>query len=143
MADRISKERRSWNMSRIRGKNTRPELRLRSLLHGCGYRFRLHDPKLPGRPDLVLKKHRSVIFVHGCYWHRHKDCPKATTPRSRTDFWENKFAGTVERDRKKARELMDLGWNVITVWECELDKYPEATIGVVCRRLEGGANNGA
>lgn len=130
-------------MSRIRGKDTKPELSLRSLLHRRGYRFRLHDPKLPGRPDLVLRKHHSVVFVHGCYWHRHRGCPKATNPRTRVEFWQEKFAGTVERDRKKARQLQDMGWRVITVWECELERNPESAVGAVCRELERGDTNGA
>ena len=105
MVDRISEEQRSWNMSRIRGTDTRPELQLRSLLHGAGYRFRLHDPKLPGRPDMILKKYRAVIFLHGCYWHRHPDCPNTTTPGTRTKFWQTKFDDTVERDKRKSAEL--------------------------------------
>lgn len=139
MADRISSERRSWNMSRIRGKDTQPEKRLRSILHRAGYRFRLHSPNLPGRPDIVLPKHHAVIFVHGCYWHRHPDCPKATMPSTRPEFWKAKFEATVERDRRKAEELESMGWRVITVWECELEKEPEAVIDRVHRQLEGGA----
>lgn len=138
MADTISKEHRSWVMSRIRGKDTRPERCLRSLLHRAGYRFRLHAPKLPGRPDIVLKKFRTVVFVHGCYWHRHPGCPKTTTPGTRLEFWKTKFEETVERDRRKARELKSMGWNVITVWECELAKEPEAVLARVRRQLEGG-----
>ena len=136
MVDRISEERRSWNMSRIRGKNTSPELRLRSLLHGAGYRFRLHDKKLPGRPDIVLKKYRTVIFVHGCYWHRHPGCPNTTTPGTRTDFWQSKFDGTVERDKRKARELRAIGWRPLTVWECELEKCPQAVLDNIHRELD-------
>lgn len=138
MTDRLSTEHRSWNMSRIRGKDTGPELLLRSLLHRRGYRFRLHDPRLPGRPDLVLRKHRAVVFVHGCYWHRHEGCPKATTPQTRAHFWQAKFDGTVERDRRKARQLAEMGWRVITVWECDLEDNPEAVVLRVCRNLEGG-----
>ena len=119
MADRISKKHRSWNMSRIRGKDTKPELSLRSLLHRRGYRFRLHDPKLPGRPDLVLRKHHSVVFVHGCYWHRHPGCKKATTPKRNRDFWLAKFDANVKRDRCAVDELESLGFRVITIWECQ------------------------
>ena len=136
MADRISEEQRSWNMARIRGANTGPELQLRSLLHGAGYRFRLHDPKLPGRPDMILKKYRTVIFVHGCYWHRHPNCPNATTPGTRTKFWQAKFDDTVERDKRKAAELRDHGWRVITVWECELEKDPESVLDGIRSMLE-------
>ena len=107
-------------MSRIRGKNTRPELLLRSLLHRAGYRFRLHAPHLPGRPDIVLPKYRTVIFVHGCFWHRHEECSNATMPKTRTGFWAEKFQRTVERDQQKQAELEALGWKVLTVWECEL-----------------------
>ena len=139
MVDRISKERRSWNMSRIRGQDTVPEKRLRSLLHRSGYRFRLHDPKLPGHPDVVLPKYHAVVFVHGCYWHRHIACPKATTPKSRTEFWQSKFNATVERDQRKAAELARLGWRVITVWECDLEKEPEAVIDSISQALERGA----
>ena len=136
MVDRISKEHRSWNMSRIRYKDTVPEKHLRSLLHRAGYRFRLHQPNLPGRPDLVLPKYRAVIFVHGCYWHRHKDCPNATTPKSFTDFWQDKFDGTVERDKRKARELSRMGWRVITVWECELERNPSGVLEHVSSKLQ-------
>jgi len=139
MVDTISKEHRSWVMSRIRGKNTRPERLLRSLLHRAGYRFRLHDPKLPGRPDIVLKKYRAAVFVHGCYWHRHPGCPKATIPSTRPEFWASKFEGTVERDRRTAKELESVGWRVITVWECELGKDPEFVLDRVLHQLEGGS----
>lgn len=128
MADRISKERRSWNMSRIRGKNTKPELQLRSLLHQSGFRFRIHDSSLPGKPDIVLRKYKTAIFVNGCYWHRHIDCSYATTPKTRTSFWQEKFQRTIERDKRKRDELMQAGWRVITVWECELKEGP---IGVL------------
>jgi DNA mismatch endonuclease (patch repair protein) len=120
MTDILSKERRSWNMSRIRGSDTKPELLVRSLLHRMGYRFRLHRKDLPGRPDIVLPKYRTVIFVHGCFWHRHKGCKYAYTPKSRTDFWQNKFQGTVERDKRNRRELRKLGWKVIVIWECQI-----------------------
>ena len=120
MIDRISEKRRSWNMSRIGGKDTAPEICLRKLLHRAGFRFRLHVPDLPGRPDIVLPKYRTVIFVNGCFWHKHKGCTDATTPKTRTDFWLKKFNSTVERDYRKQKELEGLGWRVLTVWECEL-----------------------
>jgi len=120
VTDRISKEHRSWNMSRIKGKNTKPELLLRKLLHRAGFRFRIHAPKLPGKPDIVLPRHSTAIFVHGCFWHRHPDCSKATTPKTRTEFWQQKFRRTVERDKEKEAELRKLGWQVIVVWECEI-----------------------
>lgn len=121
MADRISREKRSWNMSRIRSKNTKPEILLRKTLHGMGLRYRLHDRKLPGAPDLVLPKYRAVIFVHGCFWHRH-GCKLTTTPSTQEDFWQAKFRANIERDRKNVRELETRGWRVLIVWECELLK---------------------
>ena len=122
MTDRLSRERRSWNMSRIRGKDTAPERLVRSALHRAGYRFRLHPKALPGHPDIVLPKYRTVVLVHGCFWHRHKGCRFAYTPKSRTAFWNAKFDANVERDRRTARELRRLGWKVVTVWECEADR---------------------
>ena len=117
--DKISKEHRSWNMSRIKGKDTTPELRVRSALHRIGYRFRLHRNDLPGKPDIVLAKYNQIIFVHGCYWHRHEDCKFAYTPKSRKKFWQDKFEKTIQRDRQVFSELKDLGWNVDVIWECE------------------------
>ena len=106
-------------MSRIRGSNTKPELRVRSLLHQLGYRFRLHRKDLPGTPDIVLPKHRTVVFVHGCYWHRHAGCKRASTPTKNREKWERKFARNVERDRRNRSDLEALGWRVVVVWECE------------------------
>jgi len=117
--DRLSKERRSWNMSRIRGRNTRPEIIVRSVLHALGYRFRLHVANLVGRPDIVLPKHRTVVFVHGCFWHRHARCPQAYFPKSRTSFWKEKFRRNVERDARVRRLLRSLGWRIVVIWECE------------------------
>jgi DNA mismatch endonuclease (patch repair protein) len=122
MIDRLSRERRSWNMSRIRGKDTEPEKRVRSALHRAGYRFRLHSKKLPGRPDVVLPKYRTVVLVHGCFWHRHKGCRFAYTPKSRVAFWNTKLDANIERDRRSARELRRLGWKVVTIWECEAEQ---------------------
>ena len=120
MTDKISPSHRSWNMSRIKSKNTKPELRLRSFLHGLGFRFRVNRKDLPGKPDIVLPKYKTVIFVHGCFWHRHEGCKNATMPKSNTDFWEKKLAANIERDQRVKSELEALGWKVITVWECEL-----------------------
>ena len=119
MVDRLTPERRSWNMARIRSRDTAPEKIVRSTLHRAGYRFRLHSTQLPGRPDIVLPKHRTVVFVHGCFWHRHKRCRFAYTPKSRVAFWNEKFFRNVERDRQNVASLRRLGWRVITVWECE------------------------
>ena len=111
---------RSRNMAAIRGKDTAPELAVRRILHAMGLRFRLHRRDLPGRPDIVLPKHRTVVFVHGCFWHRHEDCRYTTTPKTRQEFWQTKFAANVERDRRNRTDLQQLGWRVIVVWECEL-----------------------
>ena len=119
MVDTLTKEKRSWNMSRVRNKNTKPELIVRSILHRNGYRYRLHKKDLPGHPDIVLPKFNAVIFVHGCFWHRHKNCPDATTPKTRTEFWLTKFKKNIERDKKNKVSLIQTGWRVIIVWECE------------------------
>ena len=111
---------RSRNMAAIRGKDTAPELAVRRILHAMGLRFRLHRKDLPGRPDIVLPKHRTVVFVHGCFWHRHEDCRYTTTPKTRQEFWQTKFAANVERDGRNRTDLRQLGWRVIVVWECEL-----------------------
>lgn len=117
--DTLSRERRSWNMSRIRGRNTKPELVVRSILHRLGYRFRLHRRDLPGRPDIILPKHKTVILVHGCFWHRHSRCKYAYTPKSNLPFWQEKFASNIERDRVAVHRLRKLGWRVVVVWECQ------------------------
>ena len=106
-------------MSRIRGKDTKPEIRVRSMLHRMGYRFRLHRKDLPGKPDIVLPKYKTVIFVHGCFWHRHKGCKYAYTPKSRVKFWKDKLAETVKRDKQHLKQLKENGWKVFIVWECE------------------------
>jgi DNA mismatch endonuclease (patch repair protein) len=120
MRDRLTKARRSWNMSRIRGKDTKPEMVVRSLLHRMGYRFRLHGRKLPGRPDVVLAKHKTVVFVHGCFWHRHRGCGRCTTPKHRRAWWLKKLEGNATRDRIQQRLLKQLGWRVIVLWQCQL-----------------------
>lgn len=107
-------------MSRIRNGNTKPERAVRSLLHQMGYRFRLHDHQLPGTPDVVLRRYGTVLFVNGCFWHRHRGCQFAYTPKSRLEFWTAKFNANVERDRRALAALQDQGWYVLTVWECEM-----------------------
>lgn len=107
-------------MAAIRAKDTGPEIAVRKALHAAGFRFRLHDPRLPGKPDLALPNWRTLIFVHGCFWHRHPDCRFAYTPKSRVDFWEGKFAANVARDARKQAEAEVLGWHVIVIWECEV-----------------------
>ena len=113
-------EARSRNMSAIKSKNTKPEIIVRKLLHSMGYRFRLHKKDLPGSPDIVLPKYKTVIFVHGCFWHRHNNCKFATTPKTRTEFWENKFKENIERDIKNQNKLKNLGWKSRIIWECEI-----------------------
>ena len=120
--DRLTPDQRSWNMGRIRSRNTRPERFVRSVLHGLGLRFRLHLALLPGTPDIVLSKWRTAIFVHGCFWHRHFDCKFAYMPKSRLSFWKKKFQANVERDAAHRGTLRTLGWRVIVVWECETRK---------------------
>ena len=115
----LTPEQRSRLMSRVKGKDTKPEKVVRSALHSLGYRFRLYRKNLPGSPDIVLPKYRTAIFVHGCFWHRHPGCPKATTPKSNLEYWHRKFAENVERDRRKERELARLGWRVMIIWQCE------------------------
>lgn len=119
MPDQISPEHRSWNMSRIRSKDTTPELMVRSLIHRAGYRFSLHSNKMPGKPDIVMSRYRTVIFVNGCFWHRHPDCRYCTTPGTNTEYWEQKFKRTVARDREAHAQLRKLGWTVLVVWECQ------------------------
>ncbi|MGY2138725.1 very short patch repair endonuclease [Pseudomonas reactans] len=117
-ADIVTHEQRSQNMSRIKGKNTKPEMIVRSACHDLGFRYRLHRKDLPGTPDLVFPKHRLCLFVHGCFWHSHPGCKYAYTPKSRLDFWLPKLAKNVERDMKTKRALEVSGWRVSIIWEC-------------------------
>ena len=127
MVDNISKEARSYNMSRIRSKDTKPEILVRSYLFSRGLRFRKNDKRYPGSPDVVLPKYNTVVFVHGCFWHHHEGCQYATIPKSNVDYWENKLYRNMERDERNQKELEAMGWKVITVWECQLkkDKYKQ------------------
>lgn len=118
--DIMSPAKRSALMGRIRGKNTKPELFVRRLLHRLGYRFRTHSKELPGRPDIVFSARRRVVFVHGCFWHRH-DCDRAYVPKTRSEFWQRKFRRNVERDREDQDRLQSLGWQVLVIWECEIN----------------------
>lgn len=120
MSDHLPPDRRSWNMSQIKGKNTKPEVLVRKFLHANGYRFRIHRKDIPGKPDIVLPKYKTVIFVHGCFWHRHKNCKYSSSPKTHTEFWEEKFNRNVERDKHNIADLESLGWKVIIVWECEV-----------------------
>lgn len=122
MADRLTPEQRHLNMSHIRSADTKPELMLRHALWRLGYRYRINDKRLPGKPDIVLPHYRTVIFVHGCFWHGHKDCPNYTTPKSNTDFWKAKIERNQQRDQEVWRQLEAKGWYVLIVWECQLKK---------------------
>ena len=113
-------EQRSRNMSAIKSKNTKPEIKVRKLLHSMGYRFRLHRKNLPGSPDIVLPKYKTVIFVHGCFWHRHENCKYASTPKIRKEFWEKKFRENINRDNLNQANLALKGWKIIIIWECQL-----------------------
>ena len=124
MGERISPEQRSRNMARVKNKNTAPEIVVRKTLHRLGYRFRLHRRDLPGNPDIVLPRYRSVIFVHGCFWHGH-DCRRGNRPASHVDFWNTKLDRNIERDRKNAAALRELGWKILVVWDCRTKDQAE------------------
>ncbi|WP_156841270.1 very short patch repair endonuclease [Novosphingobium aquimarinum] len=126
MVDVVNPETRSRMMSGIRGANTKPELKVRRRLHAAGFRYGLHRKDLPGRPDLVMPRYDAVIFVHGCYWHRHPGCRLASTPSTRTDFWTAKFTANQERDRRNIADLRVRGWRVAIVWECEVRTATDA-----------------
>ena len=128
--DIVDPQRRSQIMARIGPRDTQPELTVRQIAHRLGFRFRLHAKNLPGRPDLVLKRHRTVIFVHGCFWHRHAGCSNSTMPKTRVKFWVAKFDGNVSRDARNIAALRAAGWRVITIWECETESS-----GVIEQRL--------
>lgn len=117
--DRLSPDQRSRLMGRVRQKNTKPELVLRRIVFALGYRYRLHVKDLPGSPDLVFPSRRKVIFVHGCFWHRHDGCRLATVPKTRAEFWQSKFDANCQRDQRVENELATLGWEILSVWECE------------------------
>jgi DNA mismatch endonuclease (patch repair protein) len=120
MPDVFNPEERSRIMAKVRGENTSPERLVRSLIHKMGYRFRLNVKDLPGKPDIVLKKHKKVIFVHGCFWHQHEGCPHAARPSSNTEYWNKKLDRNMIRDRENVQKLEYLGWKVLVVWECEI-----------------------
>lgn len=132
VTDTMSMDERSRRMSRIRNKDTKPEMFVRKLIHRMGYRYRLHGKQLPGKPDLVFASRRKVIFVHGCYWHRHDDpsCKLARLPKSRLDFWGPKLEGNRERDKRNQMELKALGWEVLVIWECQLSDVDDVTARV-------------
>jgi len=123
--DVLTAEQRSKNMAAIRSKNSKPEIVVRKLLHRLGFRFRLHRRDLPGCPDLVLPKYKTVIFVNGCFWHQHANCKHSHIPQTRVDYWSAKLNATVERDQRNIKDLARLGWRTIVVWECQLKHMEE------------------
>ena len=128
MSDNLTPKKRSWNMSRIKGKDTSIEIKVRKYLFSQGFRFRKNVKTLPGKPDIVLPKYNTVIFVHGCFWHRHPQCKDATTPKTRTDFWLKKFEQNVRNDFLNKEALVNEGWRVLTIWECEITKQFDKTM---------------
>ncbi len=137
MADVHSKETRSYNMSRIKGKDTKPEMLVRRFLHANGYRYRLHVKELPGKPDIVLPKYKTVIFIHGCFWHGHEGCKYYVVPKTRTEWWLNKINGNIANDAKAIGALHKAGWKIITLWECQLKPaYVDNTFQSLLKRLQ-------
>lgn len=135
--DTISKEIRSRNMAAIKSKNTKPEALVRKLLFASGLRFRIHMGDLPGNPDIALKKYKTAVFVHGCFWHHHKDCRRATIPKTNQEYWMPKIQRNIERDRRNMRLLRKLKWNIIVVWECQLaGKRLQKTIDSLIKKIE-------
>lgn len=122
-------------MSRIKSRDTKPELIVRSVLHKAGYRFRLHSKILPGNPDIVLPKYKTVIFVHGCFWHRHENCKFAYMPKTRVDFWQSKFLKNIERDAQAIKNLEESGWKVVVIWECQTKNIDKLRT-YICSSLE-------
>lgn len=139
MADIKSKEARSYNMSRIKCKDTKPEETVRKYLFSQGFRYRKNDKRLPGSPDIVLPKYKTVIFVNGCFWHKHEDCKYFVWPRNNADFWKKKIESNVMRDIKNYQQLKDLGWKVFVIWECELKRDCRAeTLEQIADLVKGG-----
>lgn len=133
--DTVTKQQRSINMSHIKGKNTSIEIKARKYLYKKGFRYRVNVKTLPGKPDIVLKKYKTIIFVNGCFWHRHINCKYATTPKSNTDYWNKKFQRNVENDNKHYKELKQMGWHIIILWECDLKDNFEETMQQVVNTL--------
>lgn len=140
MTDIVDSQTRSRMMAGIRGKDTKPELALRRSLHALGFRYRLHAGDIPRKPDLVLPRYRAVIFVHGCFWHRHRGCRFASTPSTRAEFWQEKFSANVARDQRARLALLAAGWRVATIWECRL-RNP-AAVTLVCAEVSDWLNRG-
>lgn len=128
MSDKLTAERRSWNMSRIRSKDTKIEVKVRKWLFSQGFRYRKNVNKLPGKPDIVLPKYKTVVFIHGCFWHRHPGCIENNIPKTRTEFWQAKLDRNVENDKKHIAELEQMGYRVIVLWECDIEKRFDETM---------------
>lgn len=140
MTDRHTPAQRKYNMQQIKGKNTKPEILLRKILFSKGYRYRINTKNLPGKPDIVLKKYNTVIFVNGCFWHGHKNCKYFVIPNTRTAFWTEKITTNTKRDQNNIESLLDLGWNVITVWECDLKSNKiEETVDKLISKLNNSS----
>jgi DNA mismatch endonuclease (patch repair protein) len=136
MADVHDKATRSYNMSQIRSRNTKPEILVRKFLHAQGFRYRLHDKKLPGKPDIVLPKYKTVIFIHGCFWHGHTECKYFVVPKTRTDWWLNKINSNIANDTKAVKALKKEGWKIISIWECQLKRLKaKKTLTALQRKL--------
>jgi DNA mismatch endonuclease (patch repair protein) len=136
MTDTLTPTERSAVMARVRSRDTRPEIVVRKTAHALGYRFRLHRASLPGRPDLVFPRYHVVVFVHGCFWHRHPGCARTRTPKSRIPFWSTKFEQNVRRDRTARRRLRALGWSPVVIWECETEDQKK--VGTLLAKALGG-----
>lgn len=136
MADVHSKEVRSYNMSKIKGKDTKIEILVRKFLFANGLRYRLHDKKLPGKPDIILSKYKTLVFINGCFWHGHENCKYFILPKTKTEWWRNKIETNIHRDHKVRLALQQMGWNVITIWECELKaKNKEENLSTLLERI--------
>lgn len=137
MVDHISPKHRSWNMRQIKSEDTSIEVQARKWLFAKGFRFRKNDRRYPGKPDIVLPKYKTVVFINGCFWHHHKGCKYATTPKTKTEYWVNKFKRNVENDKRHEQQLSQAGWNVITIWECQLKKDSfESTMEELEKRIK-------
>lgn len=138
MADIHDKATRSFNMSQIKAKNTKPEMLVRKYLHANGFRFKLHDKTLPGKPDIVLPKYKTIVFVHGCFWHGHEGCKDFIIPKTRTQWWLDKINGNIANDKKFLRILVQAGWRIVIIWECELkSRNSENTLQNLISFLKG------
>ena len=144
MADVLTQKQRHYNMSRIRSKNTKPEKLVRKYLFAKGFRYRKNDKRYPGKPDIVLPKYKTIIFVHGCFWHQHSGCKAARIPDTNSGFWKDKFDCNVARDQKEQEALKKAGWKVIVLWECELSNKEKRTIrlAALAEEIREGKNNG-